>query len=163
MVDGKLLTDSIVDGEGLRAVIWTQGCSHNCKGCHNPELQNFGGGKDVDGTVINDIIQGILANGIQRNLCIMGGEPLCDENKFLTYMIIENVKKVYPDVKVYIWTGYVLEDLIKGNDDRIKRILDLTDTIIDGPYIEKERDVTLHMRGSKNQRIINLIDLRNKL
>ena len=93
----------------------------------------------------------------------MGGEPLCDENKFLTYMIIENVKKVYPDVKVYIWTGYVLEDLVKSNDDRIKRILDLTDTIIDGPYIEEERDITLHMRGSKNQRIINLIDLRNKL
>lgn len=93
----------------------------------------------------------------------MGGEPLCDENKFLTYMIIENVKKVYPDVKVYIWTGYILEDLIKGNDDRIKKILDLTDTIIDGPYIEEERDITLHMRGSKNQRIINLIDLRNKL
>jgi len=93
----------------------------------------------------------------------MGGEPLCDENKFLTYMIIENVKKVYPDVKVYIWTGYVLENLVKSNDDRIKRILDLTDTIIDGPYIEEERDITLHMRGSKNQRIINLIDLRNKL
>ena len=93
----------------------------------------------------------------------MGGEPLCNENKFLTYMIIENVKKVYPNVKVYIWTGYILEDLVKSNDDRIKRILDLTDTIIDGPYIEEERDITLHMRGSKNQRIINLIDLRNKL
>lgn len=93
----------------------------------------------------------------------MGGEPLCDENKFLTYMIIENVKKVYPDVKVYIWTGYILEDLVKKNDNRIKKILDLTDTIIDGPYIEEERDITLHMRGSKNQRIIDLIDLRNKL
>ena len=160
---GNIIYNDFTAAPGVSLTVFVQGCPIRCKGCHNPELQNFGGGKDVDGVVINDIIQGISANGIQRNLCIMGGEPLCDENKFLTYMIIESVKKVYPDVKVYIWTGYVLENLVKSNDNRIKRILDLTDTIIDGPYIEEERDITLHMRGSKNQRIINLIDLRNKL
>ena len=95
----------------------------------------------------------------------MGGEPLCDENKFLTYMIIENVKKV----KTEISKGSTIGKMSTGEGtegdvhNRIKRILDLTDTIIDGPYIEEERDITLHMRGSKNQRIINLIDLRNKL
>lgn len=134
-----------------------------CKGCHNPELQNFGGGHLFDGEVLNNIIKGLTANGIQRNLCIMGGEPLCEENKFLTYMVIEKVKSELPDTPVYIWTGYTLEDIANRNDDRVNKILALTDYLIDGPYIEEERDTTLKMRGSKNQRILKLVDLHNKI
>lgn len=160
---GNIIFNDFTAAPGVSLTVFVQGCPIRCKGCHNPELQLFGGGKEVDGTVLNSIIEGITANGIQRNLCIMGGEPLCEENQFLTYMIIEKVKEVYPDVKVYIWTGYTLEELVNRNEDRIKKILALTDTLIDGPFIEEERDITLHMRGSKNQRIINLIDLHNKL
>ena len=83
----------------------------------------------------------------------MGGEPLCEENKALTYLVISNVKNVLPDVKVYIWTGYYLEQL---NDPASKKILELTDYLIDGPFILAERDITLPMRGSRNQRIIDL-------
>ena len=89
---------------------------------------------------------------------MMGGEPLCPENLFLTHMIIKAVKDALPDTKVYIWTGYLYEDLIKRKDGRTPQILELADVLIDGPYIQAERDITLPMRGSRNQRIINLHD-----
>jgi anaerobic ribonucleoside-triphosphate reductase activating protein len=92
----------------------------------------------------------------------MGGEPLCEENAFLTSLVLINVKKHFPNVKTYLWTGYYYEDLVKSTDSRIKTVLRLTDVLIDGPYIEAKRDVTLPMRGSSNQSIINLKEMRNE-
>jgi anaerobic ribonucleoside-triphosphate reductase activating protein len=91
----------------------------------------------------------------------MGGEPLCEENTFLTYLVLENVKRRLPDVPVYLWTGYYYEELLKRADPKTKMILELTDALIDGPYIEKKRDVTLQMRGSSNQSIIYLKEKKN--
>ena len=86
----------------------------------------------------------------------MGGEPLCPENSFLTYTIISSVKNYLPKTPVYIWTGYLYEDLKKSSDVYIQNILQLADVLIDGPYKKEERDITLKMRGSRNQRIIDL-------
>ena len=86
----------------------------------------------------------------------MGGEPLCDENAFLTYLVIKEVKEKVPGAKVYIWSGYTYEELLKHPHPKVQASLDLADVLIDGPYIESERDVTLSMRGSRNQRIIDL-------
>ena len=86
----------------------------------------------------------------------MGGEPLCPENLFLTHLVIESVKNALPDTKIYIWTGYLYEDLVRHADSHLQRILSLSDYLIDGPYLEAERDITLPMRGSRNQRIIDL-------
>lgn len=158
-----IIYNDFTAGDGVSLTFFVQGCPIKCKGCHNPELQSFGGGHPFDGEVLSSIIKGLTANGIQRNLCIMGGEPLCEENKFLTYMVIEKVKSELPDTPVYIWTGYTLEDIANRNDDRVNKILALTDYLIDGPYIEEERDTTLKMRGSKNQRILKLVDLHNKI
>ena len=107
------------------------------------------------------IIDALRANGVHRNLCIMGGEPLCAENTFLTLLIIKTVKERLPDTKVYIWTGYTLEHLEAQHDYRIQQIFELSDCLIDGPYLQKERDITLHMRGSRNQRIIPLDNYKN--
>lgn len=145
-----IIYNDFTAGEGVSLTFFVQGCPIKCKGCHNPELQNFFMGKEFDGETMNSIIHGLTANGIKRNLCIQGGEPLCEENKFLTFMVIDNVKKALPEVPVYIWTGYTLEEIAQRNDDRVNRILVMTDYLIDGPYIEEERDVTLKMRGSKN-------------
>ena len=101
---------------GVSVTVFVQGCPIHCKGCHNPELQSFKAGREFDGNVLHSIIDALDENGIDRNLCIMGGEPLCDENKFLTYMIIEKVKEIYPDKKIYIWTGYTLEELVNRKD-----------------------------------------------
>ena len=74
----EIQTDSIVDGEGIRTVIWTQGCSHNCKGCHNPETWDFNGGKEFTYDILNEIVDALTANGVKRSLSIFGGEPLCE-------------------------------------------------------------------------------------
>ena len=104
--------------------------------------------------ILKDILEALNANGIKRSLAILGGEPLCPENEFLTLLVINTVKEHYPDTKIYIWTGYT-EDTIP-NSIHTNNILKMTHCLIDGPYIESERDITLPMRGSRNQRIIYL-------
>ena len=86
----------------------------------------------------------------------MGGEPLCDENAFLTYLVIKEVKEKVPGAKVYIWSGYTYEQLEHSSHPKARDCLRMADVLIDGPFIESERDVTLEMRGSRNQRIIDL-------
>ena len=86
----------------------------------------------------------------------MGGEPLCKENAFLTFIIIEQVKYYLPDTKIYIWTGYTIEELLDTQNPFIIESLRRADVLIDGPYISEERDITLSMRGSRNQRILDL-------
>lgn len=137
---------------GVSVTFYTQGCPHHCFGCHNPETWNFEGGKEFTPEVIDEILEALTANNVMRSLAIQGGEPLCVENEFLTLLIIKTVKEKFPDVKIYIWTGYYLNSL--PNTPYIKQILELTDCLIDGPYIEDERDITLPMRGSRNQNII---------
>lgn len=138
---------------GVSVTFFTQGCPHRCEGCHNPETWDFDGGEEVTHDTILDVIEAITANGLHRNLCIMGGEPLCSENQFLTNLIINSVKEKLPDTKVYLWTGYYLKDL-DFNNNRIEQILDKVDYIIDGPFEKDKRDITLFMRGSSNQHIL---------
>lgn len=138
---------------GTSVTFFTQGCPHRCEGCHNPETWDFEGGEEVTHDTILEVIKAITANGLHRNLCIMGGEPLCPENQFLTNLIINSVKEKLPDTKIYLWTGYYLEDLDMSNN-RIKSILEQVDCLIDGPYDKTKRDVSLFMRGSSNQRIL---------
>lgn len=138
---------------GTSVTFFTQGCPHKCEGCHNPETWDFEGGEEITHDTILEIIEAITANGLHRNLCIMGGEPLCPENQFLTNLIINSVKEKLPDTKIYLWTGYYLEDL-DMNNNRIKSILEQVDCLIDGPYDKTKRDVSLFMRGSSNQRIL---------
>ena len=135
---------------------------HRCKGCHNPETWNFEGGKEFTPKVLNEIYEALQANGIKRSFCIMGGEPLCKENSFLTLMVLKEVRARFPKIKIYLWTGYYYSDLLKTADTRIMQILELIDVLIDGPYIDSKRDITLPLRGSSNQSIINLNEKRNK-
>ena len=151
-----LIQNDITAAPGLCVSFFVQGCTHRFKGCHNPETWEFGRGKEFTSDTLNQIITGLTAQGIQRDLCIMGGEPLCDENAFLTYLVIKEVKDKVPGVKVYIWSGYTYEELQHRNHPQVRGALELADVLIDGPYIEEERDITLNMRGSRNQRIIDL-------
>lgn len=146
---------------GVSVSFFTQGCPHHCKGCHNPETWDFNGGKEFTFDTLNKIVEGLVANGITRSLAIMGGEPLCENNAFLTLLIVKTVKERLPEVKIYIWSGYTYDELINHhNDPHIKSILKYADYLIDGPYIQELRDITLPMRGSSNQ---NIIDLKQKI
>ena len=152
---GIILND-ITGAPGLSVSFFTQGCPHRCPGCHNPETWPFDGGKEFTSETLETIINGLNAQGIQRNLCIMGGEPLCKENAFLTYLVVKEVRERFPDTKIYIWSGYTLEELLYNDYPHVSQTLDMADILIDGPFIESERDITLEMRGSRNQRIIDL-------
>ena len=155
-----LLQNDLAAAPGVSVTFFTQGCPHRCKGCHNPETWDFNGGKEFTPEVLREIYDSIEKNGIKRSFCIMGGEPMCEENLFLTCMVLQNVKLHFPEVKTYLWTGYYYEELLKMSDPKVKIILDMIDVLIDGPYIEELRDTTLKMRGSENQ---NIISLKNKI
>ncbi len=153
-----LIRNDLAAAPGVSVTFFTQGCPHRCNGCHNPETWNFEGGKEFTPKVLNEIYEALQANGVKRSFCIMGGEPLCEENSFLTLLILKEVRERFPNIKIYLWTGYYYEELLKFSNPHIKQILELTDVLIDGPYIEAKRDITLQMRGSSNQSIINLKD-----
>ena len=151
-----LMENDFNDGEGVSVSLWTQGCPHRCQGCHNPQTWDFNGGYEVPDDIRGEIIKAISANGITRNFSILGGEPLCDENLDFVLNIITSVRIAYPDIKIYIWSGYTFAELINRNDDRIIKILKHANYLIDGRYEESLRDTTLPLRGSSNQNIISL-------
>lgn len=144
--------NDFINGEGVCVSLWVQGCPHHCKGCHNPEQWDFNGGNEIDiDILINEILIAIEANGIQRNFSILGGEPMAQRNISNTLYILEQVKKHFPNIKTYVWTGYTIEELLSLYN---KEILQNIDILIDGRFILAERDITLKLRGSKNQRIL---------
>ena len=149
-----LITNDFANGVGTCVSFWTQGCPHHCPGCQNPETWDFNGGKEVPTDMRGQIIKAICANDIIRNFSVLGGEPLCEENLDEVDKIITSVRMAFPQIKIFVWTGYVLDELVKKNDERINHILSQIDVLIDGPFIEAERDITLELRGSKNQRIL---------
>ncbi len=149
-----LITNDFANGTGTCVSFWTQGCPHHCEGCHNPETWDFNGGIKLPTDIRGQIIKAICANDITRNFSILGGEPLCDENLEEVDKIVTAVRIAFPQIKIFIWTGYTLEQLQEKNDLKINHILSQIDVLIDGPYIEAERDITLELRGSKNQRIL---------
>lgn len=151
-----LIKNDMCAAPGVSVSFFTQGCPHHCKGCQNPDTWDFNCGKEFTNDIMNEILSALQANGVNRSLAIMGGEPMCQENTFLTFLVIKTVKDKLPETPIYIWTGYYYEELLKLHDPRVKQILELTDVLIDGPYIESLRDITLPMRGSSNQSIIDL-------
>lgn len=149
-----LITNDFANGTGTCVSFWTQGCPHHCPSCQNPETWDFQGGKEVPTDIRGQIIKAICANGITRNFSVLGGEPLCDENLDEVDKIITGVRTAYPQIKIFVWTGYVLEQLKEKKNDKINHILSQIDVLIDGPFIQAERDITLELRGSRNQRIL---------
>ena len=149
-----LMKNDFTDGENISVSFWVQGCPWHCKGCHNPQTWDFMGGKELPPDFLKIIDSAITANGIQRNFSVLGGEPLCLENKSLVNEIVAHVRNTFPNIKIYIWTGDTIEHLKKLNDSEINYILNNIDVLIDGPFIQEKRDITLKLRGSSNQRIL---------
>lgn len=158
----KIMYNDVVDTDaGICVSVWLQGCPFRCKGCHNPDTWDFNGGIETDeSALIEDIMGALEKNGISRNLSILGGEPLCAENLNFTKKILQLTKKVFPNKKVYIWTGFEFHQLQQNS--KYNFILDNADVLITGPFILEQRDITLPLRGSKNQQVWRK-DKNNKL
>ena len=153
-----IIKNDIVNGEGVCVSFFVQGCSHNCPGCFNPETWDFDGGQPYTDHTRWEIIEAIGANGIQRNFSVLGGEPLDIPNIRMVEEVIEAVRMAYPHIKIYLWTGYVMEEFSTIYPESFYHIVDMVDVIIDGPFIKEERDLSLKLRGSKNQRILEKIN-----
>ena len=122
------------------------------RGCHNPQTWDFNGGHKIKEQELTEkIINGIKENGILRNFSLLGGEPLCPQNFEYALYIVKKVKELYPNIKIFTWTGDLLENI---QSDYRKEILKYIDVLIDGSFILSQRDVTLYLRGSRNQRIL---------
>ena len=141
-----IIPESIVDGIGLRYVIFFQGCPHHCRGCQNPQTHSFSGGTFVD---IRQIIKEIIYNPLLDGVTFSGGEPLCYYRQ--CGKIAEEVKKY--NKTVWMYSGYTFEEIM--NDYR-NSILENVDVLVDGKFILEQKDLDLRFRGSKNQRIIDV-------
>lgn len=151
-----IIKNDVAAGEGVCVTFFVQGCGFHCQGCHNPETWDFNGGYDFTQETLDNIIKSLNANGVQRNFCVMGGEPLHPDNLLLTNLVITEVKKHYPNIKIYVWTGYTYKQLLDRTEKMLQNILSNIDVLIDGLFIQEQRDITLPMRGSRNQNIIKL-------
>lgn len=150
-----VVRESIVDGPGLRFVVFCQGCPHGCPGCHNPNTHGFDGGYDCQ---IEKILAAVDANPLLDGVTFSGGEPLCQPTGF--YALAKELKK--RNLNIVVYTGYTYEELIKKADtnEALQGVLDLTDYLIDGRFVEGKKDLTLQFRGSTNQRIIDMKETR---
>ena len=148
-----VIEESIVDGPGFRYVIFTQGCPHGCPGCHNPQTHDFNGGTLIDPLCL---LPEIDENPLLSGVTFSGGEPFVQPKALLP--LAREIKK--RGLHLLIYSGYTYEQLsaLARTDQAIAELLRLCDTLIDGPYVEEERDLTLHFRGSSNQRILQLRD-----
>lgn len=153
------MPNDFIDGQGVCVSLWTQGCPLHCPGCQNPESWPFDGGYEVPNDIKGRIIKAISANGIRRNFSILGGEPLCDQNKEFVRDMIRAVRNAYPNIKIFLWTGYEDDELSekKHKDEIISEIIESVNVMITGRFELAKRDVSLKWRGSSNQIIHNLM------
>lgn len=140
--------DSIVDGEGIRAVIWTQGCIHNCPFCHNPETHSFDGGILVDISRIKEVLKEIKG---QTGITFSGGDPMAQPKECME--IAKYAKEI--GLNVWCYTGYTYEKLLTMGED-YTNFLKYIDVLVDGPFLIKEKSFDVKFRGSKNQRLIDV-------
>ena len=145
-----IINESIVDGPGIRMTIFAQGCPHKCIGCHNPATHDFDAGKYIS---VDEIIDKIKKNPLLGGITLSGGEPFSQAEVFAK--LAEKAHEL--NLNVITYTGYTVEEIFAGVDKNKgwKELLTQTDTLIDGPFILEQRDLTLKFRGSKNQRIID--------
>ncbi|NLT15534.1 MAG: anaerobic ribonucleoside-triphosphate reductase activating protein [Clostridiales bacterium] len=144
-----LVQDSIVDGPGLRFTVFTQGCPHRCEGCHNPETHDPDGGKEIP---VDEVIKQMRSNPLTDGVTLSGGEPFAQAEDCAA--IAEAAKKA--GLNVWTYTGYTFEQLFNLSDPDMKKLLNLTDVLVDGLFILAERSLAIKWRGSKNQRLIDV-------
>lgn len=143
--------ESFVDGPGIRLVVFVQGCHHACVGCHNQHTHSLNGGYT---TTIDAILHDFDKNPMLTGVTFSGGEPMLQTKALLN--LAKQVKARNKNLMVY--TGYTLEQLLELRtvDKSLDSLLDLIDILVDGRYIESQRDLTLPFKGSRNQRVIDM-------
>ena len=141
-----IVYDSIVDGPGLRTTVFLQGCGRNCKGCHNPQTHDYSGGELMS---LEETFSKITAT-VCKNVTFSGGEPFDQADELINLAILLTVH----DYHIMAYTGYTFEEIVNDHDKL--SLLQYIDILVDGPFIEEQKDITLKFKGSANQRVIDL-------
>lgn len=149
----------VANGPGVRVSLFVSGCNHHCPGCFNQEAWDFNYGTLFTYSTMETIF-GYLAPTYIRGLSLLGGEPLEHANQIALLPFLKEAKRRFPEKDIWCYTGYTLETDILGKMlpewEETKELLSYIDILVDGRFIEKEKDITLRFRGSRNQRIIDL-------
>jgi len=145
-----IVTESIVDGPGVRTVVFAQGCPHRCPGCHNPETWDPNRGQEMTVKEVLKVIQKNKKN--IRGLTLSGGEPFLQAEEMAALAV--KARELGLDVVTY--TGYIYEELLKIDSPGWSKLLEVTDILVDGPFVQELKDISLPFRGSSNQRVIDL-------
>ena len=146
----------VANGPGVRFSLFVSGCPHHCKNCFNEETWDYSYGKpftEFEESMIISVLKNKLGY-IYDGLSILGGEPFADENKNAVLHFVKKVKKEIPDINIWMYSGFLFEELIK--DDIKYEILTHINTLVDGRFVESLKDLKLRFRGSSNQRIIDV-------
>ena len=143
-----IVSDSIVDGPGIRTTVFTQGCPHRCPGCHNPETWDFGCGTKLDEETVFNIVR---SNPLCRGVTFSGGEPFAQAEGLAK--LARMLKEAGYEVASY--SGFTFEQLLRGNPHQ-RQLLETIDVLIDGPFLQAEKSLELAFRGSRNQRILDV-------
>ena len=144
---------SVSNGLGVRTVLWVSGCDIHCHNCHNQQTWDFNSGILFTEETMQEILYDLSKRYI-KGLTLSGGHPLDPHNAPEVLKIVKRVKMVFPNKDIWIYSGYVWEDIIK--DETLREILKYTDVLVDGAYVDELRDISLAFRGSSNQRIIDV-------
>lgn len=147
----------MLNGNGLRVVLWVSGCDHNCKGCHNPQTHNPDSGILFDSNAKKELFEELEKDWV-TGITFSGGDPLYEENRHTIFRLINEIKEKYPNKNIWLYTGYKIDKVVKIVP---RDILSKIDIIVDGPFIMDLKDVTLHFRGSSNQKINNIKEMIN--
>lgn len=144
-----VVRESVVDGPGLRYVVFAQGCPHRCPGCHNPQTWDPAGGHQIS---VGELLVDVSRNPLLTGVTFSGGEPFSQAAAFTALGKV--LKRQGYNIVTY--TGYTYEELQAKTEAAVQDLLEITDILIDGPFLLAERDITLPFRGSRNQRIIDV-------
>lgn len=145
----NITKDDMLNGDGLRAVLWVAGCTHKCKGCHNPVTWDIEGGIPFDEAAKEELFEAIKPDYIS-GVTFSGGDPLHPANHVEVAALAKEIKEIFPNKTIWLYTGFCWDE-IKTLD-----IVQYCDVIVDGPFVQEEFDGKLHWKGSRNQRVIDV-------
>lgn len=156
---GEIKNCDIANGEGIRVSLFVSGCTHHCKNCFNAQTWDFSFGSPFTKET-EDMILNLLAPGYINGLSLLGGEPFEPDNQRALLPFLKKVRAAYPDKTIWCYSGYTLEsDLLSESRARCEvtdEMLSCIDVLVDGEFIEEQKNISLAFRGSENQRVINV-------
>ncbi|MCI8275722.1 MAG: anaerobic ribonucleoside-triphosphate reductase activating protein [Lachnospiraceae bacterium] len=159
MYYGNIKECDIADGPGVRVTLFVSGCRNHCKGCFNSETWDFSYGQPYTEETESRLLM-LLAPDYIQGFTLLGGEPFEPENQRVCVKLLARLRKAYPEKDIWCYSGYLIgRDMIPGGrvyTEATEEMLSYIDVLVEGRFVEEEKDLTLVFRGSRNQRVLRL-------